>query len=116
MSILGTVKTVLEIIEDSKKVTTISKEFTSSFIQNTQKFIVPINASDWVLPVQEKGTTKYIIVWTDRDNINLTVKPNGGDPLNIKPLILLTDNLTSLTVSNSSDSNTGDLFLTIIGS
>lgn len=82
--------------------------FADHFATAGNKLTVNAGATDVTVPITGSGTIAAVVLWDDVGvtGNSLTVKVNGSsDELSVKPFLVLSEDITSLTVSNSDADN-----------
>lgn len=90
--------------------------YTAHLVQIPTKISVAASASDATINVLDRGTYKLFAIGTDEGTTELTLKVNGGSAgsgydMTLKRMVLLTDDVTTLTVSNSSSTAAKNLYI-----
>lgn len=88
-------------------------EYTEAFV-TVQEYTITAGVSAQVIQVGDKGVIKQIELYAPDNDTSLTCVWNTGDTRAIKDMLILTDNITSLTVSNSDVNNSKTLIVRII--
>jgi hypothetical protein len=89
------------------------KKYATHGVQPVTEITITAGATNQVINVVDRGTIKYIALRSS-DTTSLTCVWNGGDTRAIKDVLVLTDNITSLTVSNSDADNSKTLEMIIV--
>lgn len=89
-------------------------ELEGHYIEGPYRLTIAQEEAGQTINLSNKGTIKRILLRTDNGITDLAALINGTQALTITPVILLSEGVTSLAVSNSSTENDWDLWVTII--
>jgi len=108
MAAIGDVDSIIEIYEAGQRVSGIDTQTFQNVITTSLNDIdIAASGVNVVIPVGNKGTIKELKIFTDYTTTDyLTCKINGQSTVwTINPFQIFTQNITSLTVSNSDADN-----------
>ena len=95
--------------------------YTANLVQDASKITVVASASDATINVADRGTYDLMVVGTDEGTTELSLKVNGGSAgsgydITLKRMVIFTDDVTTLTVSNSDSDNAKNLYIMTVSS
>lgn len=89
-------------------------ELADSYIEGPYRLTIPQETANQSISLANKGTIKRILVWVDNGVPDISLLVNGAQVIEVNPVILLSDGVTALSVSNASDADDWDVWIAIV--
>jgi hypothetical protein len=115
MASTGTLKTIIKYSKHGSLIRPSPNrdELEDHQFESNIRMVIAENTTGNVIPIADKGTVKRILVRTYDGVTDLTLVVNTTQNILLRPLALLSSGVTSLTINNSSLTDSWEIWVTI---